>query len=82
MIKNFILDFKKIDSKILNVMNYGFIVSLLISLISCFILSLYSTYPISHIAYLCGLSLFRLSITSFSVFLVCGIAVDKINEKT
>ena len=39
MIKEFINDFKNIDSKIMNVMNYGFKVSLIISLFSGYILT-------------------------------------------
>ena len=82
MIKKFVLDLKNIDFKIFDVMNKGFKISLVILLIASYVLALYIAYPFSHIAYFCGLSLFRLSITSFSVFLVCGIAVNKMNKKS
>ena len=78
MIKEFINDFKNIDSKIMNVINIGFKVSLIISLFSGYILTLYSTYPISHIAYLCGLNLFRLSLTCLVAFITCGMSTNKI----
>ena len=78
MIKNFINDFKNIDSKIMDVINIGFKVSLIINLFSGYILTLYSTYPISHISYLCGLSLFRLSLTCFVTFMTCGMSINKI----
>ena len=78
MIKEFINDFKNIDSKIMNVINIGFKVSLIISLFSGYILTLYSTYPISHIAYLCGLNLFRLSLTCIATFITCGMSTNKI----
>ena len=78
MIKEFINDFKNIDSKVMNVMNNGFKISLIISLFSGYILTLYSTYPISHIAYLCGLSLFKLSLTCIATFITCGMSTNKI----
>ena len=80
MIKNFINEIKNIDSKIITVMIYGFKVSLLILLIACYILALYSTYPISHVAYLSGLNIFKLSLTCFSSFFTCGFGINKIKQ--
>ena len=78
MIKEFINDFKNIDSKIMKVMNNGFKVSLFISLFSGYVLALYSTYPFSHVAYFCGLSLFRLGLTCLAAFFTCGMSINKI----
>lgn len=80
MIKDFINEYKKIDLKVFNVMNIGFKVSLLILLLACYVLALYSTYPVSHIAYFCSLNLFKLSLTCFSAFFTCGMVVDKIKQ--
>jgi len=80
MIKEFINDIKNIDLKIISVMNVGFKVALLILLFASYILTLYSTYPISHIAYLSGLNLFRLSLTCVSAFFICGITVNKLKK--
>ena len=80
MIKNFVVEFKNIDLKIMIIMNKGFKVSLVILLLACYVLTLHSTYPISHIAYFCGLNLFKLGLTCVSAFFVCGIAVNKIKN--
>ena len=80
MIKNFIKDITNIDSKIVYVMSYGFKISLLILLFACYILALYSTYPFSHVAYLSGLNLFRLSLTCFSAIITRGMAINKISQ--
>ena len=80
MIKDFVTSFKNIDLKIMMVMNNGFKVSFVILLIACYVLALYSTYPISHIAYFCGLNLFKLGLTCISAFFVCGIAINNIKQ--
>ncbi len=80
MIKEFINDYKKIDLKIISVMNLGFKISILILLLACYVLALYNTYPVSHIAFLSGLNLFKLSLTFLSAFFTCGMAVDKIRQ--
>ena len=78
MIKEFINDIKNVDKKIVLVMNKGFIISFLILLFASYILVLYTTYPFSHVAYLCGLYLFKLSFTCFSAFFVCGMVINKL----
>lgn len=78
MIKIVLENIKSIDKKIVKIMCMGFKISLLISLLSCYILSLYNTYPISHVAYLCGLNLFKLGLTCLVSFFTCGFAIDKI----
>lgn len=78
MIREFIKDVKNIDLKIIAVMNLGFKVALLILLLASYILTLYSTYPISHIAYLSGLNLFKLSLTCASAFFICGITINRL----
>ena len=76
MIREFIDDIRNIDFKIKNFMMYGFKLSFLILLFSCYVLALYSTYPISHIAFFSGLNIFKLALTCFSAFFVCGMAVN------
>lgn len=80
MIKEFINDIKNIDLKIINVMKLGFKISLLILLLSCYVLALYSTYPFSHVAFFSGLNLFKLSLTCFSAFFTGGMAINKIRQ--
>ena len=76
MIKKFINDIKTIDLKVVSVMNIGFIVSLLILLLACYVAVLYNTYPFSHVAYLVFLNLFKLSVTCVSSFFTCGVAIN------
>lgn len=78
MIKIVLENIKSIDKKIVKIMCIGFKASLLISLLSCYILLLYTTYPFSHVHYLCGLSLFQLGLTCLVSFFICGFTVDKI----
>ena len=78
MIKIFLNDIKNIDKKIISFILLGFRFSLLVSLFSTYILALYNSYPFSHIAYLCGLLTFKLSLTCFVSFFTCGFAVNKI----
>ena len=80
MIKEFFNEYKKIDLKIFNIMIKGFIISLLILLLACYVLALYSTYPFSHVALFTCLNLFKLSLTCFSAFFTCGIAINKIRQ--
>lgn len=56
----------------------GFKFSLIIALVSVYILALYNTYPFSHVAYLSGLLLFKLSLTCVVAFFICGFAINKI----
>ena len=80
MIKDFLKYIKSIDLKIIGIMNLGFKISLLILLLALYVLTLYSTYPFSHVAYICSLNLFRLALTCFCAFFTCGIAVNKIKQ--
>ncbi len=78
MIKTFFNDIKTIDKKIINIMITGFKISLIIALLAVYILALYNTYPISHVAYLSGLNLFKLSLTCVVAFFICGFSIDKL----
>lgn len=80
MIKEFINDYKKIDLKIITIMNYGFKIALLILLLACYVITLYNTYPISHVAFSSSLNLFKLSLTCLSAFFTSGMAIDKIQQ--
>lgn len=78
MIKSFLEDVKNIDKKIVNTMFDGFKISLLISLLALYILTLYNAYPFSHIAYLSGLLTFKLGLTCVVSVFICGFTIDKI----
>lgn len=59
MVNKFILEIKNMDMSIVKVMKRCFSFCLILCLFSVFILSLYNTYPISHIIYDSSLILFR-----------------------
>ena len=80
MIKTFFNDVKNIDKKIISIMLNGFKFSLVIALLSVYVLVLYNTYPFSHVAYFSGLNLFKLSLTCAVAFFICGFAVDRIKQ--
>ena len=80
MIKIFFNDVKNIDKKIISIMLNGFKFSLIIALLSVYVLALYHTYPFSHVAYFSGLNLFKLSLTCVAAFFICGVTVNKIKQ--
>ena len=80
MIKGIVNNIRNIDKKIITFMFKGFKISLLILLFSCYILSLYSTYPFSHISYLSGLNLLKLGINCFISFFICGFAINTLKR--
>ena len=59
MINKLILEIKNMDMPIVNAMKVGFKISFVLCLFATFILSLYNTYPTSHIIYDSSLILFR-----------------------
>ena len=69
MINKLILEIKNMDMPIVKAMKVGFKISFVLCLFATFILSLYNTYPISHIIYDSSLILFRTGLF-FAVFSV------------
>ena len=67
MINKLILEIKNMDMPIVKAMKVGFKISFVLCLFATFILSLYNTYPISHIIYDSSLILFRTGLF-FAVF--------------
>ena len=59
MINKLILEIKNMDMPIVKAMKVGFKISFILCLFATFILSLYNTYPTSHIIYDSSLILFR-----------------------
>ena len=59
MINKLILEIKNMDMPIVKAMKVGFKISFVLCLFATFILSLYNTYPTSHIIYDSSLILFR-----------------------
>ena len=74
MINKLILEIKNMDMPIVKAMKVGFKISFVLCLFATFILSLYNTYPISHVIYDSSLILFRtgllLAVSSFMSALV------------
>lgn len=67
MVNKFILEIKNMDMSIVKVMKKCFSFCLILCLLSVFILSLYNTYPFSHIVYDSSLILFKTGLF-FAVF--------------
>jgi len=81
MIKSFIDTIQNIDESILEVMFFGFKLSLVICLFSIFALVLYSTYPFSNIVHKCTFILFRTGLMFVAYFFICAIATDIIRKQ-
>lgn len=78
MFKNFVLEIKNMDKSIVKVMKTFFSFSFVLCLFSVFILSLYNTYPFSHIVYYSGLILFRTSLFFTVSSFMCAFVINKI----
>ncbi len=76
MIQNLFSKISKIDKSILKIIKKIQIVSFFICIISALILSMYIFYPLSHITYLVGLSLFKSGLTIAVFGFICGIGFD------
>lgn len=78
MLNTFILEIKNMDKSIVKTMKTFFSFSFILCLFSVFILSLYNTYPFSHIAYYSGLILFRTSLFFAVSSFMCAFVINKI----
>ena len=80
MLKMIFDKFKSIDSRIKQIMKYGFLFSFTICIISIIILLLHTYIHIPELYYI-GLSVFQLSLFFTVDFIVCGIAIDTIRQQ-
>lgn len=78
MVNKIILEIKNMDMSIARAMKVGFKVSFLLCLFSTFILSLYNTYPISHIIYDSSLILFRTGLFFAVSSFMSALVINKI----
>lgn len=78
MLNKFILEIKNMDKSIVKTMKTFFNFSFILCLFSVFILSLYNTYPFSHIAYYSGLILFRTSLFFAVSSFMCAFVINRI----
>lgn len=80
MVKNFILNFKNVDVKILNAINKTTLLSLITLIISTYILYLYSTYPISFDLLTSSLLIFKASISILVSGFLSGFTINIIKQ--
>ena len=78
MLNKFLNNFKKIDNKIKKIMNYGFSFSLIICLLSIFILYTYHSLNTYYLIFIVGTILFKTSLIIFISFLIYGFIFDTI----
>ena len=78
MINKLILEIKNMDMPIVNAMKVGFKISFVLCLFATFILSLYNTYPTSHIIYDSSLILFRTGLFFAVSSFMSALVINKI----
>ena len=78
MINQILNRIKKIDELTYKIMKKGLIFSLMLCLLSAFILFIYSSIFVFPNVYYIGLSLFKLSCFLGVEFIVCGLVIDTI----
>lgn len=76
-----LLEFKKMDSSILNLVKTGIRFSSFISILSILILLTYDFVYTSPSIYYIGISLFRSSLFFMVGFVICGFAFNKIKKE-
>ncbi len=76
--KKILLEFKKLDAKIVNIIKAGIKFSFGISILSCLILLTYDFLYSAPITYHIGISLFRTSLFFICFFIICGLSFNKI----
>lgn len=81
MFKKLCNDFKKLDHKTFQIMNYGLKFCFAICILSVLILLTYGfAFPSPYVYYI-GINLFRLSLIFGIEFIVCGFVVDGIKKQ-
>ena len=78
MINKLILEIKNMDMPIVKAMKVGFKISFVLCLFATFILSLYNTYPTSHIIYDSSLILFRTGLFFAVSSFISAFVINKI----
>ncbi|MCI8699996.1 MAG: hypothetical protein HFJ47_01475 [Clostridia bacterium] len=76
MVKQFIDNFKRIDSKISKIMKYGLAFCFILSIFSCLLLITYLHFSTNLLFFDIGINLFKFSLTLAVEFIICGYAVD------
>ena len=80
MIKVLINQFKSMEEKVKKIMNYGFLFSFFVCMISIGLLIAYDQNANLELYYI-GLSLFRLSLFFAVEFIICAFAIDTIKKQ-
>jgi len=78
MIQQLIKKIKELDKSIICIMKKGVIFSFIIAILSALILITYKVCYISPDLYYIGLSLFQTSLMFIVIFIIYGLAFDKI----
>ena len=78
MLNIIIENYKKLDTKIKNIMKYGFVFSLIFCLFSIILLYVYHKINTNPTLFIVGTILFKTSLFFFADFIICGLAFDKI----
>lgn len=76
MFRQFIDNFKRIDSKISKIMKYGLTFCFILSIFSCLLLITYLHFSADLLLFDIGINLFKFSLTLAVEFIICGYAVD------
>jgi len=76
--KQLLLEFKKMDNTILNLIKSGFKFCFLLNIIADLILLIYDFLYISPNMYYIGISLFKTSLFFMVGFIICGLAFSRI----
>lgn len=76
--KQFLLEFKKIDNSIIQLVKSGIKFSFYITIIASIVLLTYDYIFSLPIVYYIGLGLFKASLYFIAFFIICGLAFHKI----
>ena len=80
MIKKVLKEIENIDTKVMKIINYGFLISFTIGIIGIIMLRSYSTYNLGYDIYKGGLLLVRAGVTFAAQSFACGFLFDKIKK--
>ncbi len=78
--KQLLMEFKKMDSTIVNIVKFGVKISFYISIIASLILLTYDFVYTLPIIFYIGISLFKTSLFFIVGFIICGFAFQKIQS--
>lgn len=80
MIRVLVDKFRSMEEKVKKIMNYGFLFSFIVCMISIGLLIAYELNSNIELYYV-GLSVFRLSLFFAVEFLICALAIDTIKKQ-